>query len=158
MIKIFYIAVMVFLFSACKKNTTEEAPIQTVTMDIKSLDLNFHLRKVHNLTDSIYFEFTSKNLYDCDKYVINLSADVDAKTINITLGNIYKIIGFCNYGGYPAIGNYKSPALAIGQYNIVVKKENTNYEGKLTVSNTNYSFSWEHDAHCMEIHPKLLNK
>jgi hypothetical protein len=156
--KLFLSILCAVLFLGCKKNTTEKDFYRSVTMDIKSYDLGFRIKKVHNLTDSIYFEFTTKNLYDCDQYVINMAVNASGKNIEITLGNVYKIIGFCTYGSFPAIGQYKSPALPTGEYGLFVKKDNVRFDGKVTVTNAAYTISWEHDLHCMEINPKVLNK
>jgi hypothetical protein len=148
------IVLLAGIWAGCKKNGNADDYTRTFYFDVKNLDLIIGMKKVHNLTDSFYFELATKDMYNCDKYRINTSQEDDGKTFKITCGNIIQEGGQCIYGAYPAIYLYKSPKLAEGRYRIIVKKNTAEFEGELIVTANNYAFDWVHDEHGAKIDPK----
>jgi hypothetical protein len=152
----FLAAVVFFTAAACKKNgENEDAYVKTLLFDVKNHEVIMGMKKVHNLTDSFYFEFNTKDAsFNCDQYRINAAELNEAKKLTITLGNIYQEPGQCVYGSFPATFRYKSPKLPVGLYRIVVKKSNVDFDGELNVTENGYFFDWVHDEHAMKIDPK----
>ncbi len=155
-----YIAIIIMslFFLSCTKEKTEEDFSQTISIDLNNTNVNFQINKVSNLTDSIYFEFTTTALYDCNKYAITINPQKINNKLQLTLGNISKYDPNCTAGQFPATGIYKMAALPVGKYGFFVKKGTATFEGELDVTPTAYIFDWVHDTHCMEITPKVLNK
>ena len=145
-----------FLFSSCKKQ--EDAPeyIKTFSFDIKNHDLIFGFKRVHFLTDSVYFQFATTASYNCDQYRINSGILNEGNMFTMLLGNIYLDGAQCVYGAFPAIATYKSPVLPEGLYKITVKKNGVSFDGELRVAENEYLFNWAHDEDCMKIEPKTL--
>jgi hypothetical protein len=156
--RIIFYSICIALAAGCKKNSSPEDYPASIQINIGNYDLQFQLKKVHNLTDSIYFEFTTVAQYDCNKYTINYSAQTVNNKLDITLGNIFKYDPFCIYGQFPAVSKYKSAKLANGTYGFFVKKGYATFEGTLEVTDYAYTIQWDHDLHCMEINPKVLIK
>jgi hypothetical protein len=148
------LAVMILAVVACKKNGNDEDFVRTFYFDVKNNDLVLGMKKVHNLTDSFYFQLDTKDQYNCDRYRINCSQEDDGKTLKITCGNIIYENGFCTYGSFPATFQYKSPKLTEGSYRIIVKKNTAEFEGELKVTANGYFFDWVHDEHGAKIDPK----
>jgi hypothetical protein len=154
---LFVLSMGLFLIS-CKEKASEEDFSQNISIDLNNTDVSFQIKKISNLTDSISFEFKSTTLYDCDKYVINNTAQKINNKLQLTLGAISKSQPTCTAGQFPAIGSHKMAALPVGKYGFFVKKGTATFDGELEVTPTAYVFDWVHDAHCMEINPKVLNK
>jgi hypothetical protein len=144
----------VSLLSACKKQKTDDDYLKIFRFDIKNHDVVFGFKKVHFLTDSVYFQFSTIAPYDCDKYRINSGVQDDGKNFSMLLGNIYKDGAQCVYGSFPATATFKSAALPNGMYKIIVKKNGVDFDGELRVTNTEYIMDWVHDEHCMKWEPK----
>lgn len=140
--------------SGCKKSETEPVYLKTFSFDIKNHDLTFGLKRVHFLTDSVYFRFETVREYDCDQYRINSGIQNEGSLFLMLLGNIYLDGSQCIYGAFPATATYKSEALPEGLYKFSVKKNGLNYEGELRVTADEYQFNWQHDEDCMKITTK----
>lgn len=151
-----FLAALVLCFSACKKG--EEAPEfqKTFRFNIKNHEVVFGLKRVHFLTDSVFFHFKTIADYNCDKWRINSGVQDEGHTLNLVLGNIYYDGTQCVYGNFPATASYQLPKLAEGLYKIAVTKDNREYTGELQVSASEYRFNWAHDADCMLIEPKTF--
>jgi hypothetical protein len=156
--KLIYTIAISLFFLSCKENAVEEDFSQNISIDLNNTNVSFQIKKVSNLTDSIYFEFKSTAMYDCDKYVINNTAQKINNKLQLTLGSIAKSQPNCTAGQFPAIGIQKMAALPVGKYGFFVKKGTATFDGELEVTATAYVFDWVHDLHCMEINPKVLNK
>lgn len=148
--------VILVLSSACKKQETTPEFQKTFRFDIKNHEVVFGLKRVHFLTDSVYFHFATVADYNCDKWRINSGVQDEGHTLNMVLGNIYYDGTQCVYGNFPATASYRSPKLAEGNYKIIVQKSGTEYTGELVVTASEYRFNWAHDADCMLVQPKTF--
>ncbi len=155
---VFITIIFFLLLHSCKKKETEISPISTITIDINNYNLSFGLEKLSYIQDSVYLNFGTIQTYDCDKYRLNIATQKNGNELTITIGNIYYIGGFCVYGLFPATAKYANQALAIGNYNLVVMKNNSQYKGTIQVTNTAYKIIWENDATCMQIPIKTIAK
>jgi hypothetical protein len=154
---IFYFLFVFTLFSCTTKESVP--PIKgTINIDVKNNDLVFSIERVHFLTDSVYLHFATVDLYDCDKYRINMASTNTDEDVSIILGNVYRDGGFCVFGQFPATNNFKSKALPLGKYKLSVKRNNDFYDGELNVTNSAYSITWNYDSNCMKIEPKTFLK
>lgn len=145
-----------FFFSSCKKDEAEPTYLKTFSFDIKNHDLTFGFKRVHFLTDSVYFQFATVTNYDCDQYRINSGIQHEGSSFLMLLGNIYLDGSQCIYGSFPATATYKSEALPEGLYKLSVKKNGVNFDGELRVTADEYSFNWTHDDDCMRITTKTF--